>query len=213
MKKTKNKSKVISLKKEKRKRERNPGRYQKLFIVLVMLLIFLLYFSKDIENLSFGGDYLMTVQNSIFLDKDAPHGRSLGIIPQGAVIKPIDEKEHYYEIEYKDIYGYIPKNFVIRISENSSGGSAYYNGSSVASWTKENDEIINHTAINQSGPDKTVYRTTGEANFREMPFMNGTLISSLPKSAEVFHFESGNEWSRVFYGGRVGYIHKSLLKK
>ena len=59
----------------------------------------------------------------------------------------------------------------------------------------------------------TIITEENAIRVRETPELNGKVLFSIPKDEQLIITDKIGEWSKILYGGRIGYVMTCFLKE
>lgn len=118
--------------------------------------------------------------------------KSLALIPNGAEVTVTNMNDVWCEVTYAGSAGYVMRRYVL------------IQGNSVVTTPAP-------TAIVNASTAWVTSKSGGKVNIRAGQSTNTAILGTAPYGAEVAVLEAGLQWSRIQYGGTVGYMANNYL--
>lgn len=133
-------------------------------------------------------------------------------IPEGTLVKILEEEGIYYRINHKDLIGYVEQKLVKKVPDVVE--------------TMQETKVTDPTpppagkpaskiaAVVQKDPGPGSYLVTQETSLRESPDSQARVLYRLPVDGRVEVLEAaGKYWWKAAYKGKTGWVKCALLLK
>lgn len=142
------------------------------------------YLAK-VQSNSNGGTYRVNT-NSLSLNLRSGPGSNYSVIdsmPKNSLVTMIEYGSSWSKVRYNNKEGYTATQYLVQADSNSNNGTYYI---------KTNSQNL---------------------NMRSGPGTNYSIITSIPKGAQVNVTEYGSGWSKIEYSGKTGYVSTQYLSR
>lgn len=126
-------------------------------------------------------------------------------IPNGAQVEVTGQDGAWSRIAYKGKEGYVKSEFLSAVPEGGEGGAGQ------AEQTLEQAPQQTPTPI-QTGGTAWINTGNGALNLRKKADAKSTVITRVPNGERVQVEEAMQEWSRIAYQGKSGYVKTEYLR-
>ena len=134
-------------------------------------------------------------------------------IPEGTLVKILEEEGAYYRINHKDLIGYVEQKLVKKVPPMEEGEPVAQVVKTPAPVEKP---IVKPGTMPPSKPSggAGVYQVTEKTSLRQSPDSQSEVLLRLPIGGKVEVLEKTDQyWWKARYDGRTGWVKCALLRK
>lgn len=149
-----------------------------------------------------------TTANLNLRSTNSTKGKVLLTIPKGKEVSYMKKSGNWYQVKYNGKTGWVSASYIkVTTKQVTVNNKNTTNSSGTTNSTNKNTTNSNTTVSNGK-----IYTTTANLNLRSTNSTSGNILLTIPKGKEVTYISQSNNWYKVNYNGKIGWVSATYIK-